>query len=681
MQSFTRIMLIITAIVVVLSFGAIFVLMIQIPFNGHNNPIYNPNTNTEESSGVVKKFSSDEEFKEYINQASELGRSGYYGGSMMRETLAAPNVVSLDSNIKWGLDSAQTAALGPTNEGTGAPDYSSTNVQVRGIDEPDIVKNNGSEIYFSSQNYYYPVFRQTNPMAATDEMRVMPPYENRSGVQSLKAYPPADLKKLAKIDKYGDLLLYQDKLMIFSGQNIYAYNIKDTANPKEDWQLKLGDNSSLVTSRLVGDELYLVTRTEIYTDQVCPIKPLIAKENDVIVRCIDVYHPAEVVPVDVTYTVMKVKVDQGEVSEKVSFIGSSGSSIVYMSSEAIYVTYFYPGDFIAFLVNFFRENPSVMPTSVVDKLVKLQNYDISDSSKLNELQQVLERYYNALDNDERLRVENELSNKMVDYQKAHKRDLEKTGIVKIAADNLDVVASGAVPGQPLNQFSLDEYQNNLRIATTLGSGNWFGFGSMGESASDVYVLGDDLKIKGAVKDLGLTERIYSVRFIEDKGYVVTFRQTDPFYVLDLADPNEPELKGELKIPGYSAYLHPINKDKILGIGKEGSEVKISLFDVSNPSEPKESAKYVLKEYWSEILNTHHAFLLDSRHNVFFLPGSQGGYIFSYQNDNLELVKAVSEVQAKRALYINDYLYIVGENKLIVLNEQDWERVNELDLQN
>ncbi len=167
-------------------------------------------------------------------------------------------------------------------------------------------------------------------------------------------------------------------------------------------------------------------------------------------------------------------------------------------------------------------------------------------------------------------------------------------------------------------------------------------------------------------------------WIEDKGYLVTFRQIDPFYVLDLSDPKNPQLKGELKIPGYSSYLHPITKDKILGIGKEESNVKISLFDVSNPEKPTESDKYILKEYWSDILETHHAFLLDEKHQIFFLPGSQSGYIFSYQKNKLELKKAISDISAKRAIYINDYLYIIGENKIVVLNELNWERINELE---
>ena len=205
-------------------------------------------------------------------------------------------------------------------------------------------------------------------------------------------------------------------------------------------------------------------------------------------------------------------------------------------------------------------------------------------------------------------------------------------------------------------------------------GGW----SSRDQENDVYVLNSKLGIIGSIKGLGLDERIYSARFVGDKGYLVTFRQIDPFFVLDLNDPTNPEVKGELKIPGYSSYLHPINENEILGMGKEDNKVKISLFDVSSPSNPKEASKYTLDEYWSDILNTHHAFLLDEKHEVFFMPGSKGGYIFSYKN-GLSLKKAVSGFQARRALFIDDYLYIIGNNKIVVLNENTWERAKELEL--
>jgi len=307
---------------------------------------------------------------------------------------------------------------------------------------------------------------------------------------------------------------------------------------------------------------------------------------------------------------------------------------------------------------------------------QIKGYDISSTAKYAEMEVLLSNFIRSLNNDDLLKFQNEMENRGNTYFKQHIRELERTGIARISLNTLEVGAAGNVPGRPLNQFSLDEYNKYLRIAVTVGQNNMFGT----ESANDLYVLNSALAITGSVKDMGITERIYSARFIADRGYIVTFRQTDPFYVIDLSDPAKPELKGELKIPGYSGYLHPISEHKILGIGKEGNNIKISLFDVTSAANPKEAAKYTLNEYYSDILNNHHAFLLDSKHQVFFLPGQQGGYVFSYAGEKLELKKAVSGIQAKRALYLDDYMYILGD-KIVVLNENTWEKVKELEITN
>ena len=208
-----------------------------------------------------------------------------------------------------------------------------------------------------------------------------------------------------------------------------------------------------------------------------------------------------------------------------------------------------------------------------------------------ELSNILQKHYSSLSQDDRRKIENEMENKLSEYVKIHIRELSSTGIVKIALSDFEIKATGRVPGVPLNQFALDEYKGNLRIAVTIsGQGTmWGGWSStslrLGErsdsSANDVYVLDKDLEITGSIKDLGLTERIYSARFIGEKAFLVTFRQVDPFYVLDLSDPNNPRKAGELKIPGFSSYLHPLKENLILGVGQENGRVKLSLFDVSD----------------------------------------------------------------------------------------------------
>ncbi|MBU4331621.1 beta-propeller domain-containing protein [Patescibacteria group bacterium] len=621
----------------------------------------------------LKLFSSEQEFKEYV-QASELAYSGGFawGGGMRSEMMA----IDMEAGEAAMAPAASFSDNAQKNLVSTPDRVSETNVQVLGIDEPDIVKTDGNQIYFSKEQVYG--WREPMMMEIMEDRKIMPPSESQAATKVIKAFPPADLEVKSSINRQGDLLLYGDMLVVFTYDTIYGYDISDPGKPDEKWKVEYEDNNYLVSARAYGGKIYLVTQQNINRNNPCPIRPISSNGKILEIACTSVYHPVNSVPVDVTYTALIINPDTGNISQDISFVGTSGTSIVYMSTDSLYITYSYYGDFTEFFYNFLIQESDIFPSWVTEKVKKLMDYDISAGSKLSELQVILNDYQNSLSNDDRLKLENELSNRLEDYFDAHKRELEKTGIAKIGLEDFKVQATGVVPGQPLNQFSVDEYNDHLRIATTIGNRFWM-FGGNGESANDVYVLDDELKITGSVANMGLTERIYSARFIADMGYIVTFRQTDPFYVLDLSDPKNPQLKGELKIPGYSSYLHPIAKDRILGIGKEDNQVKISLFDVSDPTNPKEASKYTLSEYWSDILNTHHAFLADSKHEIFFLPGSNGGYIFSYASDKLQLEKAISDIRAKRALYINDYLYIIGEDKISVVSEIDWERVNELEL--
>lgn len=177
--------------------------------------------------------------------------------------------------------------------------------------------------------------------------------------------------------------------------------------------------------------------------------------------------------------------------------------------------------------------------------------------------------------------------------------------------------SAGVPGYALNQFSLSEHEGHLRVATTREP-DWWDAPAEGEtSQSHVTVLstaGGRLRETGRVGGLGQGERIYAVRFIGDRGYVVTFRQTDPLYSLDLSDPAAPRVTGELKINGYSAYLHPIDDGTLIGIGQDATDegrtlgTQVSLFDVSDPAAPSRIAQKRLGSGYSEAENNHLAVL-------------------------------------------------------------------------
>jgi len=193
--------------------------------------------------------------------------------------------------------------------------------------------------------------------------------------------------------------------------------------------------------------------------------------------------------------------------------------------------------------------------------------------------------------------------------------------------SVPLVAMGAVPGQVLDQFSLDEHEGLLRVATT----RWTA--GDGGSSSGVYVLREtagNLAIVGMVDRLAPGERIYSARFVGARAYVSTFRQVDPFFVIDLAEPSAPRVEGELKVPGFSNFLQPLDETHVLGIGRDADPetgralgVQVSLFDVSEPSAPVRTAVHTFPgngwSSWSEALWDHHAVSWFARQGILTLP--------------------------------------------------------------
>jgi uncharacterized secreted protein with C-terminal beta-propeller domain len=598
---------------------------------------------------ALVKFYSEEDFKSYLTEAKEVA-------PLFTEVAGVVATRTFGAMEEKAAEIAAPTLAPPTQPER----ISSTTVQVMGIDEPDLVKTDGLSIYFSPGREFFYIPR---PLIAEK----IPPTYHKAKTKIIKVFPPENLSLLSEINETGNLLLTSNTLLVLNSK-IYSYDISNPEVPVKKFTIEL--NGSIVGARLYKNKVYIIVKNEVDYYKPCPIHPLTINRKPLLIPCQEIYHPIPIIPVDVTYTALTLNPDTGELEKSITFVGSD-LSVVYMSPQAIYVTYTYYEDMFKIMVKFLDEKTrDIIPSHVIERLKEIEGYKISTSSKLQEFNIEMEKYMRSLSEEERLRVENELRNRMEKYFEEMRRELVKTGIVKIELENFVISATGNIPGMPLNQFSLDEDNSYLRIATTVGMS--------GETENDVYVLDKDLKIVGSVKGLGIKERIYSVRFIGDRGYVVTFRETDPFYVLDLSDPTNPQVKGELKIPGYSSYLHPIEEHLILGIGKEGWKVKISLFDVSSSTEPKEVDKYTLDEYWSDVLETHHAFLLDKKHEIFFLPGSKGGYIFSYSNQTLELKKVTPAYGARRAVYINDWLYILADSKVVVFNEFTWEKVNELE---
>jgi uncharacterized secreted protein with C-terminal beta-propeller domain len=316
------------------------------------------------------------------------------------------------------------------------------------------------------------------------------------------------------------------------------------------------------------------------------------------------------------------------------------------------------------------------------------------------------------------------------------RSNEKTAIHRIRIDSgrIQYQAQGEVPGRVLNRFSMDEYDEHFRVATTTGHVSK----GAGSSKNHVYVLDMELNMEGKLEDIAPGERIYSARFMGNRAYLVTFKKVDPFFVIDVSEPEAPKILGELKIPGYSDYLHPYDENHIIGLGKDTIEassgdfawyqgVKLALFDVTDVTNPKEVSKYVIRERGtnSPALRDPHAFLFAREKNLLVIPVQvvenkesngnngisnqilrpwsssysrsywDGAYVFDLTTESGFVLKGKishsdsssdqqyswygSNDSIKRSFYIEDVLYTLSNGKLKMNRLGSLSDVNELSL--
>jgi uncharacterized secreted protein with C-terminal beta-propeller domain len=280
--------------------------------------------------------------------------------------------------------------------------------------------------------------------------------------------------------------------------------------------------------------------------------------------------------------------------------------------------------------------------------------------------------------------------------------------IAISNGNIAYVANGEVSGYVKNQFAMDEYNGNLRVATT--SDVWTNRGQY--EYNNVFVLDGSMKTVGSLTRIAEQEKIYSTRFIGDRLYMVTFKRIDPFFVIDLSTPENPKILGKLKIPGYSDYLHPYDSTHIIGVGKETSTndwggvstrgVKLALFDVSDVEHPKQIDKVEIGESGTDsaALSDHKAFLFDVGKNLLVIPVRQvtnvpvmpktgsydkaplvwyGAYVFGVTPETGFSLKGTvqhgtgtsgyywygsSANEVKRSLYIGNDLYTISSNKIV-----------------
>lgn len=566
----------------------------------------------------IKKFNSTDELRTFLIE------------SQVKASTQFPSHMGVDQFVRFEesalvASEAPAQVKGPDASVGGGVQYSTTNVQVGGIDEPDFLKNDNKYAYVLSQ----------------DKLSI------------IDAYPGETAKIISKVglDVKGNYLqnmfLNKDRLVIFYNDNSEHYSIQqydyipspiytpvtravivdvsDKENPKV---MKNYEMTGYYTgARMIGEYVYLISNS--YVDYYRPMPPFFRESSGMTITP-DVYYFDNPEPNYTFNTITTFNIFSDEVDSKTFMMGATGT--LYVSNDAIYLTYqkyqpyYYDQSYNK--DRFFKTILPLLPQDVQTQISSIESSSSNDSQKWTQISDILQNTYNRMPENEKNKLFETIQKSISEYEIKIQQDYRKTVIQKFAIDKgtVSYVTKGEVPGYLLNQYSMDEFEKKFRVATT----SEFYTSRGATMANNVYILDESLKILGSVENVAPEESIYSARFMGDKLYLVTYQRIDPFFVIDLST-DTPQVLGALKIPGYSSYLHPYDDTHIIGIGKETKQnqyggmetvgVKVSLFDVSDVTKPVAVGTYLIggPGTESEILSDPKAFLFDKEKNILSIP--------------------------------------------------------------
>ncbi|MDD1716452.1 MAG: beta-propeller domain-containing protein [Methanolinea sp.] len=609
-------------------------------------------------NGGMKKFQNLEELSAYLSEKEQSYTTGS-GQAVMYEP--PRNSGPGDAVVATGMEKSTASPAAIPMPTGGTHEYSTTNVQVRGVDEADFIKSDGE--------YFY--------LITGGELVIV------------DAYPPGDAHVLSRTSIEGqpvDLYIQDGRVMVMTSGNdeqlvkpassaapvpvwrtvthANIFDFSDRSHPRKDRDVEISGN--YVNSRLIGGYAYLITSEPARWYGKEPVVPTI-REGDGSVVTPDIYYPDIPISSFQYYTISSVSIAHDTPPQGESFLAGY-STTVYVSQDNFYLAY--QKDLP---VTRWRELKAVSP--------------VEDVSSGQQLQGTL----------------------------VHRFSLD--------SGRITYEATGDVPGYLLNQFSLDEYGDHLRVATTVQGYDQ----SRSYQYNSVYILSMDMELTGRLEYIAPEEQIYAARFMGDRLYLVTFKRVDPFFVIDLSDPKNPAILGKLKIPGYSDYLHPYDENHVIGLGKETeanqwggvsvSGLKLALFDVSDVNNPILVDKVEIGEAGtdSEALRDHRAFLFSREKNLLVIPVRevvkvpayknsyesytqeiwQGAYVFGINPESGFILRGRVDHNSgepysgyywdyqdsvRRSLYIEDTLYTISYRQIIATSLDDLDkRLKEIDL--
>lgn len=551
-----------------------------------------------EQQQVLNTFTSVDEIKSAIKEIESVYYAyGGKGGAFVDEEIT------------------DTITTEQPEGGADAASFGDTYTQVDDVDEADIIKNDGEFIYYASTSLgcvkiYKPNGKDAELVSTIDDfLRNSDEYseelsdtENVCDIYAYKNILAVNTEKFEYQHRNNDKDDYYAKVSTL----VHLYDISDVTSPKKI--NSFGQSGTGISSRMIGNQLYLVTNDFIYSDE-----------------CKD----------DFDYLPY---VCNGKDSEKEP-IKLSDISYGTSPSESCYLV-----------------------ISIID---------VENAKKTTDTKAVFGAGTDMYCNRENMYIT--MNRLWSGYKGISECADSQTQIVKVNFSEGDIkfTAECEVPGNTHNQFSMDEKDGNLRVATT-------SYNEKGNEVNNLFVLDENLNKIGEVTGFAEDESIKAVRFMGDMAYVITYEETDPLFVIDLSVPTNPQIKGEVKISGFSSLLVPVDENTLLGIGYsthtgEFSEVtdgvKFALFDISNPQKPAVLDSYVLKYATSDAQYNHHALLVNPQAGYYAIPyqrwddekaiDENGVIKIEIENGKINVANNFnidSDENIIRCTYVNDNLY-------------------------
>ena len=573
-------------------------------------------------------------------------RYGGYGSIMRGAGGGSGNFVEDAVSMRAPMEGMAEAPMATPAPGV---DYSETNSQVKGIDEGDIVKTDGNYIYVLRENELIILKADGADTDIVSRTKVAYGYLENGHKYPVEMYVSGD--RLAVISNASRMFdgSPKDLARRYRWSSITSADIYDISNRSKPKKLcGVGQDGGFMASRLYDGYIYLVTNhcvyTEIVEDDFDTFVPALYRNGAWGLAqpdCVIVMPPVETA----AYTVISAfDIKTGELVSNQSVLG--GGTVLYMSRDNIYLA-----------CDEYKETAS---EPVQESPYTVVSYTGSSTVTINRF---------AFDKGK------------VEY-----------------------AASGTVDGNLLNQFSMDEFEGNLRVVTTLRSSSyqvytdeqhgWSNYKWGDDSMSNaLYVLDSGMNVIGRIEGLGEDERVYSVRFDGEAGYFVTFRQVDPLFAADLSDPENPKITSALKIPGFSNYMHVYGDGLLFGIGRDADEktgrafgVKLSMFDVSDKFDIWEKNKLILDTYYTEALYNHKAILISPERDIIAFPVEDGYEVYGYSQDKGFYKRAHIALEGgwwgynTRGLYAGDFAYICSYNSVSVMNMKTFFGVAQISLE-